>query len=264
MDIDLLERKFARITARVKVSEFAMTRWRGSFSINIRKDAQGEFFDIQVPQGEGLQVEAIDIRPNVRHLLLMVRQDRRKDKFLCGHDERHWFVAAVPGGSASTVRTAMEALKPEAVRQAQSANRVTGKEGLRRKNVAFTRQGEWFFVPAPGLTVEESLILRNEPISRGRGKSHICQYVYRRGGATVYVCQEYPTGLEEAQYKALLKEYPKGVKLKWRVMQRDAEVYVRGHVRHPDHKTISLSGWHRVYMNTEFQAASMSHVAFLD
>jgi len=37
-------------------------------------------------------------------------------KFLCGHDERHWFVAAVPGRGVSNVRTAMEALKPAAVR----------------------------------------------------------------------------------------------------------------------------------------------------
>ncbi len=264
MDIDLLESRFASITARVKVSEFIPTRWSGGFSINIRKDARGEFFEIRVPQGESLQVDAIDIRPPLRHLLLMVRQNQRKDKFLCGHDERHWFVAAVPGSSASTVGTAMEALKPEEVRQAQSENRVTGSKGLRRKNAAFTRQGEWFFVPAPGLTVDESLILRNEPISRGRGKSHICQYVYRRGGATVYVCRQYPTGLEAAQYKALLGRDPAAAKFDWRVMKRDAEVYARGQIRHPDHKTVYLNGWHRVYMNTEFQAASMSHVAFLD
>jgi hypothetical protein len=31
-------------------------------------------------------------------------------KFLCGHDERHWFVAEVPRGT--TVREAKEALKP--------------------------------------------------------------------------------------------------------------------------------------------------------
>jgi hypothetical protein len=32
----------------------------------------------------------------MRHLLLMARS-WTKDKFLCGHDERHWFVCAVPG-----------------------------------------------------------------------------------------------------------------------------------------------------------------------
>src|SRR3712207_8814464 len=54
---------------------------------------------------------------------------------------------------------------------------------LRRRNEAFVRQGEWFFIPAPGMGVDENLILRNEPISRGAGsKPHMCQYVYRSGG----------------------------------------------------------------------------------
>ena len=45
---------------------------------------------------------------------------------------------------------------------------------------------------------------------------------------------------------------------------RDAEVYVRGMVRHPDHATIKLPYWHLVVMNTETRAAAMEHVAFLD
>ncbi|MDB5350119.1 MAG: hypothetical protein JWN86_1366 [Planctomycetota bacterium] len=50
----------------------------------------------------------------------------------------------------------------------------------------------------------------------------------------------------------------------WRVMQRNAEVYVRGRVRHADHRTITLHGWHRVLMNTENQSRAMRNVAFLD
>jgi site-specific recombinase XerD len=40
---------------------------------------------------------------------------------LCGHDEREWFVAAVPGG-ASSVRQAMEALQPQEVQAALTRN----------------------------------------------------------------------------------------------------------------------------------------------
>jgi hypothetical protein len=47
-------------------------------------------------------------------------------------------------------------------------------------------------------------------------------------------------------------------------MRRNASVYVRGHIRHADHKTIILHGWHRVLMNTENQAKAMRNVAFLD
>jgi hypothetical protein len=35
-------------------------------------------------------------------------------------------------------------------------------------------------------------------------------------------------------------------------------------VRHPDHKTIYLDGWHRVYMNRERFAPHVKQIAFLD
>jgi hypothetical protein len=47
-------------------------------------------------------------------------------------------------------------------------------------------------------------------------------------------------------------------------MRRNPGVYVRGRVRHPDHATITLPGWHRVVMNTEAQSRAMRNVAFLD
>jgi hypothetical protein len=47
-------------------------------------------------------------------------------------------------------------------------------------------------------------------------------------------------------------------------MRRDPDLYVRGAMRHPDHATVVLHGWHRVYLNTESQARAMSHVVFLD
>jgi hypothetical protein len=62
----------------------------------------------------------------------------------------------------------------------------------------------------------------------------------------------------------LIAEKPAKRRLPWRVMRRDAGVYVCGKIRHPDHKTVKLNGWHRVVPNTESQAASMRHLAFLD
>jgi hypothetical protein len=47
-------------------------------------------------------------------------------------------------------------------------------------------------------------------------------------------------------------------------MIRNAEVYAKGTVRHPDHATLVLRDWHRVAMNTEQAARAMQHVAFLD
>ena len=47
-------------------------------------------------------------------------------------------------------------------------------------------------------------------------------------------------------------------------MQRNPGVYVRGRIRHPDHATITLHGWHQVVMNTENESQAMRNVAFLD
>ncbi len=65
-------------------------------------------------------------------------------KFLCGHDERDWFAAAVPETSGvATVSTAMEALKPQEVLAAQAGKGLKARHRNRRHNKAFIRQGEW-------------------------------------------------------------------------------------------------------------------------
>jgi hypothetical protein len=76
------------------------------------------------------------------------------------------------------------------------------------------------------------------------------------------VHRNYPNGLTAAERQAL----PAAARTMpgWRAMVRNAAVYVRGSVRHKDHKTVWLDGWHRVVMNTETQSRAMAHVAFLD
>ena len=81
------------------------------------------------------------------------------------------------------------------------------------------------------------------------------------GGETVYVSRQYPNGLKDAQYRRLLQHDSKAARLSWRVMRRNPTAYVRGKVRHPDHKTVVLPYWHQVAMSDERVA---SNVAFLD
>ena len=52
-----------------------------------------------------------------------------------------------------TVRQAKEALKPAEVQNAQVRERVSTGDRERRRNAAYVRQGEWFFLPMPGLVV---------------------------------------------------------------------------------------------------------------
>ncbi len=268
MDTGLLVEKFALMGARLKVREtWNEFRWHRPKSpgIDIGTDECGEFFDIRVARGEGVEFEVVDLRREMRHLLLLGRREGQKEKYLCGHDERHWFVCAVPGASVSGVLTAMESLQPPQVRAAVRHNLRRQKNRFRRRNEAFVRQGEWFFVPQPDLVVPERLMLRNEPLSRGAGsKPHTCQFAYRSGGVSVMVCARYPQGLTHEQYRRVLASNPKAARFDWRQMTRDPALYARGRVWHKDHKTVVLDVWHRVAMNTEGLAPFASHVAFLD
>jgi hypothetical protein len=263
MNAHLIERHFAKIGARAKVDRSAR---RDSVAIDIDRDGEGEYFDVKVPARRSQELLVVDARPRQRHLLLMSRDEEGKHKFLCCHDERHWFVAAVPERSgASTVVTAMEALKPLPVQLRQNQLRVKANKRNRRRNDAFVRQGEWFFVPVPsGVRVDEKLILRNEPLRRGAGKPHMVEELVRDGGELVYVSVQHPQGLTPHEYQQLLSRQPKLRSLHWVAQRRNPQVFVRGRVRHADHKTIVLDEWRQVLMNTETESAAMRHVAFID
>jgi hypothetical protein len=267
MDTRLLVERFALMGARLQFREIVndFSRQRQGPGIDIRTDELGEFFDIPRARDVRVEYEVVDLRPELRHLLLLGRREGQKEKYLCGHDERHWFVCAVPGASVSGVATALEALQPTRVHRAVRANLKRQKNRFRRRNEAFIRQGEWFFIPEPRLVVPEWLVLHKEPLSRGAGsKPHTCQFAYRRGGMPVWVCNRYPLGVSDEQHAKLLAENRKAAGWGWRHFRRDPEVFVRGRVWHKDHKTVVLDGWHRVLMNTEREAPFAPRVAFLD
>src|SRR3712207_3525581 len=111
---DSIETKFEKMGARVKVTVDRLAALR----VDVRRDAEGEYFDLRRPRD--VDVRVLDVRPDDAHLLLMATAPRRpgeragaaKSKFLCGHDERAWFVAAIPeSAGASTVQGAKDALK---------------------------------------------------------------------------------------------------------------------------------------------------------
>jgi hypothetical protein len=252
---EVLQKQFARMGARVKIGRVSPNRWqREGVRIDVLRDGDGEYFDIRhLPE---MTPQVIDVQPGLRHLVLLVRDGKDKNKFLCGHDERHWFAAAVPGQSVRSVETAIAALKPAD---------VSGK---------FIRQGEWFFVPEPDLVVVEGLmerIHRREPLSRGAGsKPHICEEIYRTGGTTVMVNRSHPTGITQDEFNKLHAQAIAAGKESefrnagWMRSTRDAEVYARGYVRHSDHATVYLDGWHRVFLNNERFAPHARAIAFLD
>jgi hypothetical protein len=259
--------KFQRMGARVRIRTNASSQ--GSVRLDVQSDKKGEFFDLLINAGNdgaNTEVSILDVQPQDRHLLLLARigegRERVKSKFLCGHDERHWFVAAIPEAApVGTVMQAKQALKPREIRETENRKGFRNKQRNTRKNEVYLRQGEWFFLPSVRKDFPKEWILCDEPLSRGRGsKPHMAQFCVRTGGETVYVSSLYPNGIGLAAYNALPKEKRFG----FRQMVKDAQVFVKGTIRHADHATITLHGWHRVVMNTENQSKAMRHVAFLD
>jgi len=245
-------------------------------SVNV---SRGGIFTLIAPEHSILQV--LDLRPSEKQMLLFANVDGQKSRFLVGHDEKDWFVAAVPERTpAKTVFEAKQALKPEAVLQAERGLKRNKKE--KRKNAAYVRQGDWFFVPQPGFRPDPDVVLNNEPIGRMArnqliGNPHMCQFLVRIGGTRVWQLQLPWTTrtvwekrlanvreMNDSGRERFMAQFPDARQMNWTSWIRDPEVYVRGTVRHRDHRTIKLQGWHRVHPNTEPRARAMAHVAFVD
>lgn len=258
-------RRFESIGARVK---FTMTP-RADVLLDVKKDRQGSYFEIAVPQNPEGQIEfqVLDTKPGDRHLLLLSKETRVpntekgvfKHRFLCGHDERSWFVAGIRG-TVSSVNQAKADLKPAIVHGVEQRLGVKPSLRNRRRNAGSVRQGEWFFVPEPDLNPGDAYILRNEPLRQGRRKPHIAEYLYRVGGRLVYVNATHPDGISESSYRNLIRRNPDAKNDGWQTMRRNPTAYVKGRIKHPDHKTLFLKTWHRVLSNTE----SGRGVVFLD
>ena len=154
------------------------------------------------------------------------------------------------------VETAKFALQPPAV--AELAAGLPRKHRFDRRNAAYLRQGEWFFVPESALRVPAWMVLRNEPLARVGGTPHMLREAFRRGGELIYTRGQQV--LTTRAYAKLDERQRRG----WIQRTRDPEVFARGTVRHPDHATIELRGWHRVTMNTERSARAMRHVVYFD
>src|SRR5207237_10022940 len=77
---EILERKFTRIGARLKVNDPAGRG--GAVRLDVRADRQGEFFEIRGGDHSEARVEVLDVQPADRHLLLLVREHGQKGKFL--------------------------------------------------------------------------------------------------------------------------------------------------------------------------------------
>lgn len=257
---DSLSKHFEAIGARVKFGPLKGQRRPRErrfvpYTIDIKRDRKGSFFDFALTE-KAPEFEVLQVVPKERHLLLFTSKGER---FLCGHDERHWFVAEITE-AVSTVRAAKRALMPPGI--LERAGSINPSKLDNRRNVVFKRQGEWFFVPAER-DLGGQAILRNEPLMRNRmSKPHWCEELVRIGGETVYLVEGRAYTEQELRQKARREPSFRSKRRETRVA--NAEVYVRGRVSHPDHATIKLEGWHQVMINRERPAEHSSKIVFLD
>ena len=142
-------------------------------------------------------VEVLDVQPADRHLLLLVREGGlRSHKFLCGHDERHWFVAAVPESEPGGHRAA-----GEGGAQARRGPVRPGQQGARGRCRQPSQERR---LPPPGGVVlparvrlygERGAGAPQRAASKGHGgKPHWTEFCYRTGGETATSAPGTPTG----------------------------------------------------------------------
>jgi len=279
MNIQTLEKTFAKIGASVEIrrsnpnrrparfqrSIGSMSPSAGPFSVNVEGTGKREHFVLTIDPDANVEFDALDVSPETRHMILQARPINientknapRTEKFLCGHDEMHFFAASVPS-TVTKVRDAKDRLMPQGVQEHVRNVGLNRKEKFKRKNQAYIRQGEWFFIPEPGKTIDKKFILYNEPLIRpGGGKPHMMGECYREGGTTVWTKGSLMNVLSVSQYDQLTKRDSKEA-MRYRQMRRNPMVWCRGKIKHPDHHTIDLGYvWHRVSVNGEIRAQSL-------
>ncbi len=270
--MDHIKRKINKLGFEVDIHidhDFSGRRTRVPYVVTVTTDKKrNERFLIDL--GPGVEAIILDTRPDYSAFLLMVKDRNARTgeanpaKMLLGHDERQLFVAAVPRDT-TTVLGAMSALKPSAIVDAESRFSVKRRKLHKRRNKARLRQGDFFFLPVPDLVVPEGLVLKYEPINRGRGASHIVELLYRTGGEQVWVSRQGAEVLSVGEYERRMKADPVAMsRSRWERRVRNPDVYAKGRITHREHPTIVLKTWHRVIPNTEAGVAGFEDMAFID
>lgn len=162
--------------------------------------------------------------------------------FLMGEDERQLFIAQLRN-AATTVKAAHE----------QLGSTVQFAEGKRRGS-SIDRQGEWFFLETTQEQRDhiDGLIKKNKLAVKK--KASIGQFM-RRAGQPHLADELVVLGGEQVTNK-----------LGHGFSVRPMQVYIRGAVRHPDHKTQKFHQWREVIGNSEgaTSRASASGVFWVD
>jgi hypothetical protein len=113
--------------------------------------------------------------------------------------------------------------------------------------------------PGAGREVNELLVLRNEPLSRGGGKPHMAEFVSPdTGGERLYVSSQFRSGLTEDRYRKLNRAHSGSGPLELADHVRQSGSAGEGSRAASGSQDDHASQWHRVLPNTE-RSASGTH-----
>lgn len=181
-------------------------------------------------RGRGLKGRVVSIE-EYKHKPVAYQHEQKTSSsvrhYLMGLDERQLFIAELPR-AATSVAEAHRSLKGTAVTFAEG--RAGGKT---------IRQGEWFFVEATEEekeTIQRAIKLNRISIFHDRS---IGQLTGARRGGKAHIAEE-----------AILLGAGPVLQHGFPVRERE-EVFVRGHISHPDHATVKLHQWRKVLKNAE-------------
>lgn len=248
-----LQKTFEKIGARITIRRGSSispiwSRSRSPVRLNVTTDRQGEHFTLTVSpeiNESEIVIQVLDYDSKLRQMLLFVKAPEMEgERLLVGRDEMHWFVAGI--STAKTIKEAFNSLRPEAVTVAMQKMGVKNKDWKKRKTKGFVRQGEWFFVPVNFQEDKTTIIHKNEPINRSGGKPHYVEEIVRFGGQVIY-----QRGIDEIISRSAWEKLPQDKKIGFVQRVSGARVFGRGKVKHPDHHTINLVGWHEIHLSTE-------------
>jgi hypothetical protein len=190
----------------------------------------------------------VQFRETDTHFIITNKTPAGKRHFLMGVDERQLFVAQLKTGVANII----EARK-------QLGNTVLFHESVRKMSPG--RQGEWFFLKATKaqeeiiellLDKKSTFILTKENIGkhagRPRGNPHIAD--------ELVIIPNNPEVIKRAQSSKYARKNKDLSRVEPIYPIRQKEVFVRGCIRHVDHKTIKYKRWYQVILNNEGDTGS--------
>ena len=277
---DHLEKQFSRAGIPIKVSDTGFVRGlRGASDVTqIDIEVRGQFEQVRCFPGTNSEVKVMNVDKAHQQVVLSVLEPERtfterqsvpwgkrdpetgkryswverttpkeERRLLIGMDERHLFISQMPDDQ-----------KPSSVRQAHENLAPAGIPGTkkRRKKEKIIRQGEFFFVPC---TQEEIKLIKDRiKLTGTEKKAALGSDGQGRGvrGKPHRVKERIRINIKsEDDFRDV-----RGVR---RLLSRTTfgwTSFVRGWVRHADHKTVKLRDWHRVSSNTENRSSTATWV----